>query len=163
MWPRDGDLLPILTRNRAYGTGAIARARLLDVLWQVERRRLRTSKHENLERPAGLQIEHVMPQSWRKNWPLPADDTRPADVREAEREASVNRLGNLTLVTERLNPALSNAAWTTKRPALAQHSLLAMNQQLVEKHATGFDDASIAARSDELARHILALWPGPPP
>jgi hypothetical protein len=161
-WPRDGDLLPTLTRSRAYGTGAIAGARLLDVLWQVERRRLRTAKHENLARPSGLQIEHVMPQSWKKNWPLPDDDTQPADVREAEREASVNRLGNLTLVTERLNPALSNAAWATKRPALAQHSLLAMNQQLVEKHPTGFDEESIGARSDELARHILALWPGPP-
>jgi hypothetical protein len=161
-WPRDDDLIDTLAWSRAYGTGAIARVRLLDVLWEVERRRLRTAKHENLERPAHLQIEHVMPQSWTKNWPLPEDDTQTVDELRAEREAAVNRLGNLTLVTERLNPSLSNAPWAKKRPALAQHSLLAMNQQLVEKHPDGFAEASIEARSEELARHILAIWPGPP-
>jgi hypothetical protein len=70
-------------------------------------------------------------------------------------------LGNLTLVTQRLNPALSNAAWGTKRPGLAQHSLLAMNQSLVEDYPSEFDDKSIDGRSEALAKHILALWPGP--
>ena len=162
-WPRDADLLPILTESRAYGSGAIARQRLLDVLWEVESRRLRSTKHENLERPSGLQIEHVMPQSWKKNWPLPQDDDKPTDDLEAEREIAINHLGNLTLVTERLNPALSNAAWQTKRTGLAQHSLLAMNQQLVESFGLGFDESSILARGEQLARHILAIWPGPPP
>jgi hypothetical protein len=134
-----------------------------DELPEVERRRLRTAKHENLERPAHLQIEHVMPQSWKKHWPLPEDDTQTVEELAAARDAAVSRLGNLTLVTERLNPSLSNAAWAKKRPALAQHSLLAMNQQLVDKHADGFDEASIDDRSEDLARHILAVWPGPPP
>lgn len=161
-WPRDADLLSTLTESRAYGTGAIARHRLLDILWEVERRRLRTAKHEKLDRPSGLQIEHVLPQSWKKNWPLPTDDAGPTDVLEAKREIAVNRLGNLTLVTEKLNPALSNAAWQTKRTGLAQHSLLAMNQQLVDEYAAGFDESAIATRSEQLARHILAVWPGPP-
>ncbi len=162
LWPRDGDLLPVLIGSRAYGTGAIARVRLLDVLWEVERRRLRTTKHEDLDCPPGLQIEHVMPQSWKKNWPLPDNDSRPIEIAEAEREAAVNRLGNLTLVTERLNPSLSNGAWDVKRPALARHSLLAMNQQLVEHYVDVFDEQSIAIRSEEFARHIVAVWPGPP-
>ena len=162
LWPRDGDLLPTLTRSRAYGIGAIAQARLLDVLWEVERRRLRSNKHEQLDRPPNLQIEHVMPQSWKKNWPLPRDSGKPQEVAETDRQAAVNRLGNLTLVTDKLNPSLSNAAWPKKQNGLAQHSLLAMNQQLVEQYASNFDEAAIAARGDELARHILAIWPGPP-
>jgi Protein of unknown function (DUF1524)/Protein of unknown function DUF262 len=161
LWPRDADLLPILVGNRAYGSGAIARNRLLDVLWEVERKRLRSNKHEQLERPANLQIEHIIPQSWKKNWPLPESGDRPADLAEAERVAAINRIGNLTLVTDALNPALSNAPWTTKKTALWQQSLLAMNQQLVEEYPEHFDDQAIAARSEQLARHILAIWPGP--
>jgi hypothetical protein len=161
-WPRDADLLPILTGNRAYGSGAIAQQRLLDVLWEVERRRLRSAKHEALERPPGLQIEHIVPQSWKKNWPLLHDPGQTPESLEGEREIAVNRLGNLTLVTERLNPALSNAGWETKRTGLAKHSLLAMNQLLVDENASEFDERSIARRSDQLARHILAIWPGPP-
>jgi uncharacterized protein with ParB-like and HNH nuclease domain len=161
-WPRDEDLLPILTHSRAYGSGAIAGRRLVDVMWEVERRRLRTTKHERLDRPSRLQIEHVMPQSWKKHWPLPSGDTRPTELLTAEREVAVNRLGNLTLVTEKLNPALSNAAWETKKSGLTKHSLLAMNQQLVEGFPTGFDEQAIAARGEALARHILAIWPGPP-
>ncbi len=159
IWPRDADLMPVLTQNRAYGSGAIARERLLDVLWEVERTQLRTVKHEQLARPEKLQIEHIMPQKWPKNWPLPADGS----TSEAEREAAINLLGNLTLVTDRLNPAMSNAAWETKRPELTQHSLLAMNQQLVDSNPDSFDESSIASRGERLARHILATWPGPPP
>jgi Protein of unknown function (DUF1524) len=155
-------VLPVLTGGRAYGTGAIARNRLLDVLWEVERRRLRSAKHEQLDRPPGLQIEHVMPQSWRKNWPLPDVEGESAELLEAQRNVAINRLGNLTLVTGALNPALSNAPWPTKRPALAQHSLLPMNQQLVEDYPERFDEIAIAARGEELARHVLAVWPGPP-
>jgi hypothetical protein len=160
VWPRDADLMPTLTQNRAYGTGAIARHRLLDILWEVERLKLRTSKHENLERPPKLQIEHVMPQSWAENWPL--GDDGPIEALEAERKLAVNRLGNLTLVTDKLNPSLSNGPWDTKRVGLAQHSLLAMNQQLVDTYAAGFDESAIASRGENLARKILEIWPGPP-
>lgn len=58
---------------------------------------------------------------------------------------------------------MSNAAWDVKRPALAQNSLLAMNQQLVEDYPDSFTEESIADRGTQLARHILATWPGPPP
>lgn len=161
LWPRDADLLPVLKENRAYGSGAIARERLLDVLWEVERRGLRTDKHEKLERPDKLQIEHIIPQSWKANWPISVDDGIPHEEREAERDAAVNRLGNLTLVTDRLNPSLSNAAWETKRPGLARHSLLAMNHWLVEAYVDKFDEQAIAERGEALTRRILALWPGP--
>jgi len=161
LWPRDADLLPVLTENRAYGSGAIARERLLDVLWEVERRRLRTDKHEKLERPEKLQIEHIVPQSWKANWPISVGGELAREEREMERDAAVNRLGNLTLVTDKLNPSLSNAAWETKRPGLARHSLLAMNQGLVEEYVDKFDEQAIAERGEKLAGHILALWPGP--
>jgi hypothetical protein len=65
--------------------------------------------------------------------------------------------------SEKLNPALSNADWQTKRAGLAQHRFAAINVRLVEAYASGFDESSIADRSEHLARHILAIWPGPTP
>jgi len=161
-WPRDPELSLTLKESRAYGSGAIARHRLLDVLWEVERQVLRSAKHEGLDRPLGLQIEHVMPQSWKQHWPLDDEHGDAPEVAEDERNVAVNRLGNLTLVTDKLNPALSNAPWQTKRQGLIQHSLLAMNQQLVEAYPGDFDERCIAERGELLAQAIITIWPGPP-
>lgn len=158
-WPRDSDVIAALTEGRAYGTGAIARDRLLDVLWEIERTRLRTDKHEDLSRPPKLQIEHIMPRSWAQNWPLPPDDS--AEDRQLQRDEAINRLGNLTLVSHHLNPSMSNGAWNQKQKALTGHSLLAMNQQLVSRYNERFDEAAITERGKQLAGEILARWPGP--
>jgi hypothetical protein len=159
-WPRDAEIISALTEGKAYGTGAIARDRLLDVLWEIERSRLRTDKHEDLPRPPGLQIEHVMPRAWTRHWGIPERDSA-EDQRILEREEAINRLGNLTLVTDHLNPSMSNGAWSEKQKALTQHSLLAMNQQLVSRYGNRFDEASIEERGKHLADEIVTRWPGP--
>jgi uncharacterized protein DUF262/uncharacterized protein DUF1524 len=158
-WPRDSDLIIALTEGRAYGTGAIARDRLLDILWEIERTRLRTDKHEDLPRPPKLQIEHIMPRTWAPHWPISTGDF--ADDRRLQRDEAVNKLGNLTLVTDRLNPSMSNGPWSNKQKALTNYSLLAMNQQLVSHYGQSFDELAIAERGKHLAREIAARWPGP--
>ena len=82
---------------------------------------MRSEKSEEVALPGKLTIEHVMPQEWRATWPVdPPDDL----AKDGERDRHLHRLGNLTLVTERLNPALSNSPWATKRPELNKHSVL---------------------------------------
>ena len=100
-----------------------------------------------------------MPRAWTQNWTLPADDS--ADDRRLQRDEAVNKLGNLTLVTDRLNPSMSNSAWSEKQKALTRYSLLAMNQQLVSRYSDHFDEASIEERGKHLAQEIAARWPGP--
>lgn len=82
------------------------------------------------------------------------------------RQAHVNRLGNLTLVTQPLNSALSNAGWSatdtggaSKRKELARRSVLLINQQLCE-HAE-WNEQLIDERSADLAERILRTWPAP--
>ena len=90
------------------------------------------AKTEAIALPAGLSIEHALPQSWDDNWPVPDDDEQ---LRE-QRQRHVNRLGNLTLVTQPLNASLSNASWTaidgghSKRRELQKRSVLLINQHL---------------------------------
>jgi len=90
-WPTDDELVKHLESQSLYGW--IGRRRLVFVLGELERAK-RSQKSEELALPSRLEVEHVMPQSWRANWPLPDD---PELVQR--RNAHLNLLGNLTLVT----------------------------------------------------------------
>ena len=64
---------------------------------------------------AEVWIEHLMPRSWQAHW------GSATDLDEHEREAAVERLGNLTLVTSHLNQEMSNGPWSDKRKLLNQY------------------------------------------
>jgi hypothetical protein len=107
-----------------------------------------------------LTIEHVLPQSWREHWRLPdaLDELEAAAVRER----ALHSLGNLTLVNGRLNPALSNGPWDTKRALLAEHLVLHLNKDLVNGYASrDWDETVIRERGKLLAERAIAVWPGP--
>jgi hypothetical protein len=60
-------------------------------------------------------IEHVMPRKWVANWPLVEGIT------ENDRDRLIHTLGNLTLLTGKLNSMVSNGPWlgnTGKREGL---------------------------------------------
>jgi hypothetical protein len=152
IWPADPELIETLKSRGTYGW--INQRRLVMVLSAVEMELRRSNKVEDIYTlPTNLTIEHIMPQRWQAHWDLPGAVTR------EERDARLDLLGNLTLTSGPLNSSLSNAAWDTKKPALAQHSLLVLNQQLAGRDA--WDEAAIDARGSELARTICSIWPGP--
>lgn len=101
-----------------------------------------------------VQVEHVMPQEWRKHWPLPPGGDATA------RDEAVQRIGNLTLVSEALNPVLSNGPWNKKREALGKHTHLRLTTALTEKDE--WNEAAIAARSARLFDLAQSVWPSPP-
>jgi hypothetical protein len=117
----------------------------------------RREKAESIDVPTSLWVEHVLPQHWREHWPVEHGDLLAAQ----RRDAHVHRLGNLTLVTKKLNPAMSNAAWADKRVALNAHSVLLLNSRLVAEHPDTWNEKTIDARSDYLLARLLEIWPGP--
>ncbi len=154
-WPTDERFRAHLLGGPLYGAITQARVRML---LQAAEARLHTPKTEKVPLPAKLSIEHVIPQTWMETWPLNnADDEQEL----ARRVTAIHRLGNLTLVTSSLNPALSNDPWAEKRGELAQHSVLRLNARLVHDHPERFDEACIDARSEALAALLVAEWPGP--
>jgi Protein of unknown function DUF262/Protein of unknown function (DUF1524) len=162
IWPSDDQIRPRLERGEVYGYIGQPRVRMLLEACELDIRD--TTKTELVALPEGLSIEHALPRSWEENWPTP-DSEDPDTVRE-EREAHVNRLGNLTLVTQPLNGALSNYPWTatpanphSKREELASRSVLLINHRLCQHDQ--WDEANIDARSAELAERIVRTWPGP--
>ncbi len=117
-----------------------------------------SSKTEKLTLPSKLTIEHIIPQSWSNTWPLPTPASPEA---EDSRKAHIHRLGNLTLVTSSLNPALGNDPWKSKREELAKHSALRLNAHLVSEYPRTFDESTIDERSSFMAALLIQEWPGP--
>jgi hypothetical protein len=100
-------------------------------------------------------IEHLLPQTWGANWPLPNG------LSEEEREKSLHKFGNLTLVTGKLNSTLSNGPWPAKLDALLRHDVLIVNTELHTLGESGWDEEKISLRSVQLLSHFMSIWPTP--
>jgi hypothetical protein len=118
-----------------------------------------------------LTVEHIMPQNWQENWRL-QDDSKGMDARELfnasesvpralatrQREAALQTLGNLTILSTGLNAAQSNYGWNKKRPEMMKHSLLPINQSLLKMKR--WDETAILKRGAETSRRALDIWGG---
>jgi hypothetical protein len=171
-WPSDQEMLATLSDLKLYGN--IRQWRLRVVLGAVEQElRAQSTRHEAVDLPHGLEIEHVMPQGWRTHWD-PAPKLTPDEA--AHRDRLVNTLGNLTLVTKSLNGSLSNRPWTDeeaatlkdggepgkgKRFLIDAFSLLVLNKEIVQDHLEGWTEADIRQRSKRITEAITTVWPGP--
>lgn len=162
VWPSDADIRARLENGDLYGYVGQPRVRMLLEACELDVRD--PAKTEAIALPAGLSIEHALPQSWEEHWPLP--EGRDAEQLRLNREAHINRLGNLTLVTQPLNSSLSNASWlsspaslNSKRDELAKRSVLLINQHLCQRN--DWNEQLIDGRSAELTERIVRIWPGP--
>lgn len=157
-WPDDNEVRTELQQLLVYRK--IRRPRIRMVLEAIEdHRRGWRSGREGLGGSRVLRgkyaIEHVLPVKWQKSWPL---DT---GVTEAERDRIAHTLGNLTLLTGRLNSGVSNGSWATKSEGLRQHDVLILNRDLLEAARTGWTHEHIHRRTDEMIEDVLAIWPVP--
>lgn len=158
-WPSDELFRNEWVRRRFYNS--LRRDRVLMVLQALE---LSYQSNAHLAEPlmtfdwSKLQIEHILPQSWQEHWPL-LDGITPD-----QRDVSLHGIGNLTLVAEKLNPSLSNAAWVHpdgkkgKAEALRAHTRLEINRRLLNDHPT-WPDESIETRAKALCDDAVVIWP----
>lgn len=153
-WPTAGVVRSALQTLPAYSV--FPRNRLRMVLEAFEEG-MHTGFTEKVILPTDLTIEHVLPQEWTQHWPLP-DGADPFRAR-MDRDAAKHRLGNLTLVTGKLNPRMSNAAWIEKRAALREHSVMRISTDI--RNAETWEEATIAERGERLVALALSIWTRP--
>ncbi|KPV48879.1 hypothetical protein SE17_35695 [Kouleothrix aurantiaca] len=126
-----------------------------------------TNKQEH-QRPSSAtaySIEHIMPQSTNEtDWPLHvpsgADDALRITVATA-RETLKHTFGNLTLVTQPLNLALSNGRFSAKRTAIENNSLLMLNKYFQRNTIQDWDEVAIRERGERLFEEAIKIWPRP--
>lgn len=151
-WPDDKEFRESWLDTPIYKT--LARKRVRFLLENLERA-MHGSKTEQIV--GKLQIEHLLPQGWLQHWPLPGVDD---DVTESSfRNRALHTIGNLTLVTSSLNPAISNGSWSKKQKQILKHSALNLNRELSE--ADLWDEPSIESRARELFKTARRLWAFP--
>lgn len=131
-----------------------------------------SNKTETISIEGPLSVEHVLPKQWIKHWTLP-DGTTGMEMEELananlseqravatrRRNALLQTLGNLTILTQPLNSAVSNSDWKTKKPEMLRYSLLPINQWFfnVEK----WDEEHLELRSKDLFMRAIQVWPRP--
>jgi hypothetical protein len=160
-WPDDTELSEELAGLLAYRR--LGRGRLRMVLEAIEDYRRgwidgKPGLGEERVARGSLAIEHVMPRKWATHWPLDGHD-------EAERDRNIHTLGNLTLLTGKLNSKQSNGPWlgkTGKREGLEEHSVLFLNRELLKKAGDKWTDDAIGARTKEMTEVVIQIWPVPP-
>lgn len=154
MWPTDDEL------KRSFATlplyRLLKRERLQQLLEAMEV--YATSGMTEEVRRGKLSVEHLLPQKWEENWPLPAAPEDAAAVTE-QRAQLLHTIGNLTLVTGSLNSSMSNESWSTKRRRILETSALTLNRRLPEV----WDEQAIEARGAVLAGLASELWLRPQP
>jgi alkylated DNA nucleotide flippase Atl1 len=151
-WPGDEEIRASLLTENAYRR--FPRGRLRMLLEAVEDHLRAAYKYPPVPR-RGYPIEHILPQKWETHWPVEGLEA------QLDRGAHVHRLGNLTLLTEGLNSAVSNSAWSTKRQKVAKHDVFLLNR-LFNDHATlVWDESTIDSRSHTMIEALLATWPVP--
>ncbi|MBI2559043.1 DUF262 domain-containing protein [Candidatus Woesearchaeota archaeon] len=132
-----------------------------------------TNKNEMISIDGPLSVEHILPQTWVTNWPLPdgskgmthaelfeapPDDAR--SIATKKRNSLLHTMGNLTILTQPLNSGLSNNSWESKKSALLRASLLPINQELLH-NVTTWDEKAIHDRSRILFKKAVSIWLGP--
>ena len=161
-WPQDEEVRDAFVSRRYYGVVAQYLIRLL-FSGIEERLKNENSLTERTEVTYdALTIEHIMPQSWQENWPVSAANEAEQTLAGQWRDAHLHRLGNLTLLTRPLNSHQSNAPWSEKRPALAEHSALRLNADLATNPVWDtWDEQKIVERGEHLAALACRAWPRP--
>lgn len=168
-WPTDEQVIDELPAVKLYGN--IKQQRLRVILSAIELI-LRTERSEDVSLPSRLEIEHIMPRGWREYWGEGIGDNPEL---ASKRDMIINTVGNLTLVTQKLNSTLSNRPWRDeeaaiiapsgkhaglgKRSLLNQFSILAINKEIIDGHSQEWTDQDIADRSKKLAVTLTEIWP----
>jgi hypothetical protein len=158
-WPGDSEVRESLLSLEIYRKMSKPRLRMFLEAIEDHRRGFNTPRplHEQRVVRGKCSIEHVMPQEWEKNWNQALSE---AQIRD--RDSNIQRIGNLTLLTQALNSKVSNGPWLGdkgKQQALMDHTSLLITQE-VTKNET-WNEQLISMRTEQMAEDIVEIWPVP--
>ena len=160
-WPDDDEVRTSLSTLPIYRRLSRGRLRMVLEALEDQLRGWNTAKGSLSAmrvRRGHFHIEHLMPRNWHANWPL-SDG-----VEEYERDLHVHRLGNLTLLSQRLNSKVSNGPWAGENGKvykLKENDVLLLNSRIVDADSASWSEANIQKRTGELIELILKIWQVP--
>jgi len=126
----------------------------LGVLYFIESHGRDEKYSINLMGMAKYSLEHLMPKNWEKNWDK-LEDPQKAD----ERRKKLLTLGNLAMITQRLNASIRDSAWVAKKDGglVRYASGIDIHHDFINE--SEWDEGKIAARANELFKKARKIWP----
>lgn len=151
-WPNDNEFKEALVYQPIYKKVQQNRVRMLLEAINTD---LNKKYNENVDQviKENLTIEHLMPQEWEKNWP--SIDSSEEAINN--RNILLHSIGNLTLLTGKLNSNISNGAWSSKKEKIWEHSRLNLNQEL--RKVESWSESEILNRSHSIFETASSIWP----
>lgn len=105
---------------------------------------MRSTEELDVATPSRVHVEHIYPQ------------TPKADQRLQKHSTLLNRLGNLTLLSARLNTSIRNSEFSLKQKEYSKSELIITNT--IPSNFDIWDELSIGKRQEELADIALKIW-----
>ena len=142
------------------------------LLYCIELYRRSDSMHDIKELCYNYTLEHVMPVKWNKYWsdvPVLDDQGREMEEdnpdRDGERTKAIYSLGNMILLTSKLNSSLNNREFAVKVNGDGKHSgyseygSLLLTKEVVDIYPDAWNEVTIKERNEKLFKDILNIWP----
>lgn len=158
-FPDDKEFREAWLENPMYD--AVTRPRLKMILLALDSG-LHVDKTEPYSLNGALTVEHFLPQHWQTFWKLEPNDgelLEQFEARKSRRNTLLHTMGNLTLLTASLNPAVSNGRFKAKRSEILKHSAINLNRFLQD--ADSWDEDAIVARGKSLFKVACKIWKFP--
>ncbi len=102
-------------------------------------------------------LEHLMPKKWEAHWPIQGSQEA-----KTARNRKLLTLGNLAIISEKLNKSLQNAAWKDKKAGKNSKGLeyfsagIETLQSFLSRSV--WDESAIEARADYLFERAREVW-----
>lgn len=103
----------------------------------------------NLE---GLSVEHIMPKKWKNHW----NNNLPNEKDSLNRNYVLLTLGNLTLITGKLNSSMRDSSWNIKKEALRKFSTLRQTTDYI--NIVDWNETEIISRAKHLYQLAVQIW-----
>jgi len=130
--------------KESFKTASVPRRASARYLLRELEQYFRTTEELEVAPPYRVHVEHIYPQT-----PLPGD-------RIPEHNLYLNRIGNLTLLSARLNISIRNGAYDIKKPSYERSELIITKK--ISENYSQWDEGTIISRQEELSEHVLSIW-----
>jgi hypothetical protein len=131
--------------RKAFAKAEVGRRRSARYLLTAIEHQVRGTGELRVEDPDMVHVDHIYPQSPK------------AGERLANHDQLIDRLGNLTLLSKRLNEAQRNAKFSKKKADAYAHSDIKITKELVAEKK--WNSAEIDRRQKKLAGIAVKVWP----
>lgn len=137
------------------------------LFWIELYRRYKDKRYDKQQLKYNYQLEHIMPKKWEEHWSdVPYDDNPRHKcnnlILRQKRVEKITSLGNFTLLTSKLNIAISNDSFKNKMEGIRTYSSLSITTvdiiENVYNKGKEWNEAEITKREEKLADEIIEIW-----